>query len=295
MQIGNEDFQFLSGLVEAARQPFPPDWRPWFLRGFDQILGLLPPERAVALALTMPKNMPLLETAGGFVWHAESFTAAERSRVLQTIAQDLSQRGQLRGWRNETFACWGWLENDWPYTATELFRVERAAFRYFGLRSHAAHVHGMSPGGRMWCGRRSFNKATDPGLLDNLAAGGLSAGENPEQCAVREIFEEAGLVRSLTDFCQRPLEVLTERAVMEGWHSERLFVYTLKVMDCEQPINRDGEVIDFRCLSFTEVLGCLRAGKFTPDAAIAIAASVLQSDLGTAHKFFQVSSDAIFA
>jgi hypothetical protein len=76
----------------------------------------------------------------------------------------------LRGWRNETFACWGWLEDDWPYTATELFRIERAAFRYFGLRSHAAHVHGMSPDGRMWCGRRSFNKATDPGLLDNLAA-----------------------------------------------------------------------------------------------------------------------------
>jgi hypothetical protein len=170
MQIADEDLQFLRGLVESARQPLPLDWKPWFLHGFDQVLGLLPPERAVALSLAMPENMPLVQTARGWVWYAESFTADERSRVLQAIAHDLCQRGQLRGWRNETFACWGWLEDDWPYTATELFRIERAAFRYFGLRSHAAHVHGMSPDGRMWCGRRSFNKATDPGLLDNLAA-----------------------------------------------------------------------------------------------------------------------------
>lgn len=279
MQIGNEDLQFLRGLAEAACQPLPPDWRPWFLCGFDQVLGLLPPERAVALSLAMPEDMPLVQTARGWVWYAEAFTADERSQVLQAIAQDLCQRGQLHGWRNEAFACWGWLENDWPYTATELFRIERSAFRYFGLRSHAAHVHGMSSDGRMWCGRRSFNKATDPGLLDNLAGGGMPAGEDPASCAVREIFEEAGLVRSLTDICHPPLQVLTERAEIEGWHSERLFVYTLKVMDCERPKNRDGEVIDFRCLSFSEVISRMQAGEFTSDAACAIASSVLRGQL----------------
>ena len=279
MQIDEADLQYLRGLLEHARQPSPVGWQRWYLKGFDQVVGLLPPERALNLSLAMPERMPLVRTERGWVWHAESFTADERSEVLQTIALDLCQRSQLDGWRSESFACWGWLENDWPYDTPELFRMERAAFRYFGLRSHAAHLHGITPDGRMWCGRRSFKKATDPGLLDNLAAGGIPADEEPAQCALREIFEEAGLERSLTDLCQSPLEVLTERAETEGWHSERLFVYTVKVMDSESPNNRDGEVIDFLCLSFPDVLTRLRAGEFTPDAACAIALSALRGEL----------------
>ena len=155
----------------------------------------------------MPESMPLVRADRGWVWHAESFTAAERSTVLQAIALDLCLRCQ-----------------------------------------------------------RSFNKATDPGVLDNLAAGGMPADEDPAQCAQREIFEEAGLERSLTDLCQSPLELLTERAEIEGWHSERLFAYTVKV-------------IDFLCLSIPEVMARLRAGEFTPDAACAIALSALQGDL----------------
>jgi hypothetical protein len=140
MEISEADLQYLRLLVEHARQPWPPDWKAWFLRGFDQVLGLLPPEKAVTLSHAMPKNMPLVETARGWIWYADAFSGAERSRVLQAIAIDLHQKDQLHGWRNETFACWGWLGNDWPYCAPELFRMERAAFRYFGLRSHAAHV-----------------------------------------------------------------------------------------------------------------------------------------------------------
>ena len=137
----------------------------------------------------------------------------------------------------------------------------------------------MTPDGGMWCGRRAFDKATDPGLLDNLAAGGISADEDHAHCAVREIFEEAGLVRALTDMHQPPLEILTERPVLEGWHSERLYVYTVTVKEGEVPKNRDGEVVDFLCLRFPDVLKRLRAGEFTPDAACAIASSVLRGGL----------------
>jgi 8-oxo-dGTP pyrophosphatase MutT (NUDIX family) len=279
MQIQKADFQYLRGLVENARRPAPSGWHPWFLGSVDQPLGLMPPQRAVDLASAMPETMPLVQTEHGWIWYAQANTAAERSLVLQAISTDLNERGQLRGWRHETYSCWGSPESDWPYGTPELFRLERAAFRHFGLRSHAAHVHGITSDGRMWCGRRSFNKATDPGLLDNLAAGGMPAGEDPVPCAVREVFEEAGLVRALTDLCHSPARVLTERQEREGWHSEQLFVYTVKVLDGEQPKNRDGEVIEFMCLSFPELMSRMRAGEFTSDAACAIAATVLRGDL----------------
>jgi 8-oxo-dGTP pyrophosphatase MutT (NUDIX family) len=273
------DWQYLQGLLRRARQPVPAGWQPWYLGDVGQQLGVLPMQRAQALSLAMPANMPLIQTSGTWVWHADSFSASERSCVLQAIALNLCGSDQLRGWRNEAYACWGCVEGDWPCSGSELFRLERAAFRHFGLRSHAAHVHGITEDGRMWCGRRSLNKATDPGLLDNLAAGGIPAGEGPTECAVREIAEEAGMEFTLNGLSCPPQVVLTERAESEGWHSERLFVYTVNVPNHEIPENRDGEVSEFLCLSLPEVLSRIRAGQFAADAACAIALSVLQGAL----------------
>ena len=65
--------------------------------------------------------------------------------------------------------------------------------------------------------------------------------------------------------------LVTERPEKEGWHSERLFVYTTQVADHELPVNQDGEVGEFLCLSVAEVMQRLRLGEFTADAACAIA------------------------
>lgn len=276
IQLESRDVQYLQELVADARQPWPCHWQTWFLRGMQEPLGLLSPERAEILSLAMPQHMPLVQMAKGWIWHADTCSPFERSHVLQSISQNLHRQGRITGWRNETYACWGWLDTTWPYAGSALFRLERAAFRYFGLRSHAAHVHGITLDGRMWCGRRSLNKATDPGLLDNLAAGGLPADEQPIQCALREIYEEAGLRCSMQDFSLEPCEILTERHVDEGWHSERLFVYSLAMQNTERPSNRDGEVSEFLCLGIPEIMMRLRDGQFTPDAACAIAKTMLQ-------------------
>jgi 8-oxo-dGTP pyrophosphatase MutT (NUDIX family) len=275
MKTVDVDLDYLRGLIAHARDPCPHGWQPWFLRGFDQPLGLLSPERLALLVPAMPSHMPLVRTGGCWVWYADTFSATERSLALQAIAQDLYEGGQLRGWRNESFACWGWIDEAWPYARAELFRLERASFRFFGLRSHAAHVHGITPDGRIWCGRRSLDKPTDPGLLDNLAAGGLPAGEEPVRCAVREILEEAGLERTANDLRGTVGEVITERAEPEGWHSERLFVYSVQVGAHEHPKNRDGEVSEFLCLDMPEVLQRMRAGEFTRDAACSIAMALV--------------------
>ena len=262
---------FLRDLLTKARHPKPEGWQVWYLKGVSEPLGLMPPDRARSLAHAMPQHMPLVQSSDGWVWHADEFSAIQRSEVLQKIANDLRDQGLLTGWRNENYACWPWSESVWPYARAELFRLERAAFRYWGLRSHASHVHGFTHDHRMWCGRRSLDKATDPGLLDNLAAGGLPAGEQPIECAVREVLEEAGLKRTPDDFLPLTCEVLTEREVEEGWHSERLFVFGLRLEEAESPSNRDGEVSEFICMDTAQVLHHLRLRNFTPDAACSIA------------------------
>jgi 8-oxo-dGTP pyrophosphatase MutT (NUDIX family) len=274
MDLSATDQVFLKGLLERAQQPRPEAWVPWYLRGIAEPLGWMAPERAQCMSLNLPTDLPLVLESRGWVWQADQAGSDDRSRALQALAFRLRAQGEVVGWRDEPYACWGCPTEDWPYTRPELFRLERAAFRYFGLRSHASHVHGIRSDGRMWCGRRAMSKATDPGLLDNLAAGGLPAGEDPLHCAVREMWEEAGLVRQTGDLLPLMSSVLTERQVPEGWHSERLFVWTLPMGMNDQPINQDGEVSEFLTLDWPQVLQHLKAEAFTPDAACAIAATL---------------------
>jgi len=275
----DQDLHLLQEVLRLARQPAPVDWKPWFLHGQAHPLGMLSLSRAQSLAQHLPADLPLRPATHGWVWHAQDCSSQDRSKVLHHIAQSLKEQGQITGWRDEAYACWGCLEDPWPYAKPELFRLERAAFRHWGLRSHAAHVHGFTTDGRMWCARRALNKATDPGLLDNLAAGGLPAGESPVLCAAREVDEEAGLLRLPSDFLPLWQEVLTERAVPEGWHSERLFVYTMLLQPDVKPVNRDGEVSEFMCLTLPEVIQRIAKGEFTPDAACAIASTLISTQL----------------
>jgi len=271
-RLAPEDKTYLHSLLTGACESPPSGWRPWFLAGHPQPLGVIAPEHAATLQRLLPASAPLLDTASGWMWLADAPGELARSRLLQSLAVSLRESGAIAGWRNEDFACWGQLGNEWPYAQAPLFRLERSAFRYFGLRSHASHVHGITPDGRMWCGRRSLSKATDPGLLDNLAAGGLPVREDPLQCVLREIEEEAGIRCRSDDLEPGVLSVLTERRVAEGWHSERLFIYTLPLPADAVPENQDGEVSEFVCLTLQELLQRMRGGEFSRDAACAIAA-----------------------
>jgi 8-oxo-dGTP pyrophosphatase MutT (NUDIX family) len=261
----------LETVLRRARKPLPVGWQVWRLDGHAQPLGLMPADRALELASLMPANLPLVSEAGAWVWKASEASAASRSEVLQMIAEHWQASGLISGWRNEAYSCWGTREDSWPYSGVELFRLERAAFRTLGLRSHAVHINGLTADGQMWCGRRAAHKATDPGLLDNLAAGGLAAGEEPVACAVRELFEEAGLTRTADDLGMPFFSVVTEREVPEGWHSERLFVGSVHLSSEELPRNVDGEVSGFQRFTSEELVRRISAGEFTEDAACAIA------------------------
>jgi len=209
------------------------------------------------------------------IWRCTGNSVLARSQAIQAAAERLRAQGLIRGWRNEQFSYWGDTGGEphpnWP----EHFRLERAAFRFFGLRSHAVHINGFTPDGRMWCGRRALSKATDPGRLDNLAAGGLPAGETVLDCALRELYEEAGLPESLARQVQAAGHITTARMEAEGWHEETLLVFNLLLPPGVQPHNTDGEVSGFECLSLDEVMQRIVTRDFSEDAACVVAQGLL--------------------
>lgn len=192
----------------------------------------------------------------------------QRSALIQAAAEALHARGAIRGWRGEAYACEAPLGDPCAERGAELFRLERAAFRFLGLMSRAVHINGWWPDGRMLCGRRALHKPTDPGKLDNLAAGGLAAGEELLACARRELWEEAGVPPALSGALRPAGALRATRVEPEGLHDEVLHCFDLDLPADFRPANRDGEVAEFLALAPDELRRRLDGGEFSPDATL---------------------------
>lgn len=208
-------------------------------------------------------------------WRPGSEDPSERSAQIQAAALMLREQGAVSGWRDERYRCEVPVAEPCLAFGAELFQLERAAFRFFGLMSRAVHINGFRADGQVWCGRRAPHKAIDPGRLDSLAAGGLGAGEDILDCARRELFEEAGVPPALAQGLIARGAVRTRRAEPEGWHDEVLHVFDLLLPDDFVPANQDGEVAEFLLLAQPALLA--RLGELTEDAAAALRQSVLRA------------------
>ena len=213
------------------------------------------------------RRMPGLftPTAAGFLLRDAGVSEIARGRLLQQAASLLKAEGLVPGWRNEQCALWDEQEN-------ELARFERGAFRTLGLQNRAVHVNGWLADGRLWIARRSPHKASSPNKLDNLAAGAISAGESAVDCAIRELWEEAGVpaeIAVLTEFAGPRLHSL--RPLRHGIHDEIILCADLALPRNFTPVCQDGEVAEFLCLSREEVRGALADGEFSVEAGLGVA------------------------
>jgi len=159
---------------------------------------------------------------------------------LTPIVEQLAQEGFIPGWRNER------------YRIEDLFEIERAAARPFGLTTQAVHVNGIV-GDCMWLARRSATKPIDPGMLDNLVGGGLPAGLSVMDTLVKEAWEEAGIPAELARKSKPGGRASVLREVPEGVQSETVHIYDLELPASFRPQNQDGEVSEFKLLSFVDV------------------------------------------
>ena len=253
-------------LLKAAPSATPgPDLLPWYCG--PHRVGWVSPERAHTLQQQWPQCR---WESGRLVWSASQESVEDRSQFLQQWLIRQRDEGLLSGWRGEAYRYWS--RPKYPPDPDEpgLFDCERAGFRYLGMRSHAVHINGFASDGDLWCGQRALSKATDPGLLDSLSAGGLSAGQGIWTVLQRELWEEAGLVLERGQALQWLGSIDSCRLVPEGWQHETLWVFNLELRGDQIPCNQDGEVAQFLRLAPREVLERVRAQAFTPDAVLAL-------------------------
>jgi 8-oxo-dGTP pyrophosphatase MutT (NUDIX family) len=193
----------------------------------------------------------VFEAAGdGLALHARWRDPAARTAALAGVARTLADEGALTAWRDERYAVARRFE------APPLFVLERAAARYFGIQTYAAHANGLvgsGPAARMWLARRSPGKAIDPGRLDNLVGGGMAAGEAPLETLVREAWEEAGIPAGMATHAQAVGLLSVERIVPDGYQREIIHAYDLDLPADFVPANQDGEVTEHRRVTFDKL------------------------------------------
>ncbi len=200
----------------------------------------------------------------GFALRDQGLSPAARSEVLQHAAERLREAGLVPGWRDERCAL---LDDD----GIEIARFERGAFRTLGLQNRAVHVNGWTPDGRLWIARRSDRKASDPGMLDNLAAGAITAGESAADCAKRELWEEAGVPSALAAGVAFPgRELRSLRQISHGFHDEIIVCAELRLPETFAPACQDGEVAKFLRMSRDQARAALAAGEFTIEAGLVL-------------------------
>jgi 8-oxo-dGTP pyrophosphatase MutT (NUDIX family) len=263
----------LEEMLQNSARSAPLDCMPIILQGGSasgQAIGHLNPELIPFLQASLAKQpIDSLHLAHDCFVIAPAMPSVLSASLAQ-LADRMRQGGFIPGWRNEAFS---WIDQD----NHAYFQLERAAFRTFGLRSVATHMNGFTKKGQLWLGRRSESKATDPGLLDNLAAGGISADETPWVCAKRELWEEAGVPAQLSAHIVPAGRIHMQRPTSNlGFHDEVLMVYDLELPDQFVPSNHDGEVSSFIQISFSEAAARILADEFTIDAAFVTADFLLR-------------------
>lgn len=241
--------------------------RPWIVDGYAA--GYLDDRRARRIA----RFGDVFEVARAAIGLRASLDdPAARTRAIDGVARTLAAEGALTRWRNERYAVAAEL------TAPALFEIERAAARFFGIATHAAHVNATTTREgetRMWIARRSATKPIDPGLLDNLVGGGVAAGASVAETVVKEAWEEAGIPPEVASSARPAGFVRIFREQPDGIHRETIYVHDLSLPPDFEPRNEDGEVAGFRLASIDEIAPWLANDTgddvVTADAALVIA------------------------
>jgi 8-oxo-dGTP pyrophosphatase MutT (NUDIX family) len=239
-----------------------------------EALGWLAPARAARLARFADC---FVQRDGALRFVASLATADARSAAIATVTATLAREGALSAWRNERYAVAP------TFDAPPAFLLERAAARYFGIRTYASHVNGLVQRDgelQMWIARRSPTKSIDSGMLDNLVGGGIAAGASIADTVIKEAWEEAGIAAVLARTAQPAGRVDLCREQPDGLQRETIHVHDLMLPPDFAPANQDGEVVDFRCVALpaTARLVALTTGAdvVTADASLVIVDCLLR-------------------
>lgn len=174
-----------------------------------------------------------------------------RTTAVQGVLEALVRAGTLRKLRREPYP----VGTGWGHEP--LLAVDRAVVPLFGIEAYGIHVNGFVRAKeelKLWVGRRAKDKATAPGKLDHLIAGGHPHGISLADNLVKEAKEEASLPESLARLAAPVGAVSYRLRNEEGLRNDILFVYDLELPADFTPRNTDGEVEEFFLWSVERVM-----------------------------------------
>jgi 8-oxo-dGTP pyrophosphatase MutT (NUDIX family) len=218
----------------------------------DSRIGLVRRDNARSLS-RFPKVFAVADDAVRLVAPGD-FDAL--SAAVDGVVERLVADGLVPKWRNEFFAVatrWG---------APPLFKLDRGAVAFFGVRAYGVHLNGYRRDGtgplRLWVGRRAADKKVSPNKLDNLVAGGIGYGHGLFETLAKEAREEADMRAELIARAV-PVGAVSYRMEVEGGaRDDVLFVYDIAVPGDFVPRNTDGEIASFHLMTADEVVAGVR-------------------------------------
>jgi hypothetical protein len=167
---------------------------------------------------------------------------ADRTAAMAFVVNALVDEGVVKGVRNERYPVATAFGDD------PMLEMERAAVPLFGVRAFGIHLNGYVRSGNdtlIWVARRSMNKPTYPGKLDQLVAGGQPVGISLSDNLVKECWEEALMPEALARQAVPVPPISYCFECDRGLRPNVLFCYDLELPMDFQPHNTDLEVEQF--------------------------------------------------
>lgn len=231
------------------------------------VVGSVAPALIDALRDALGHGSPLRPVhPGGEGWMLQG----PPDESLAWLAHTLRAHGLCGPWRDELLAVH-------DAQGQRVAVVERGAVRPLGIATQAVHLIGRTADGRHWVQQRSQRKANDPGKLDTLMGGMVSAADTVQAALARETQEEAGLaldqLRGLRHGGRVSIRRPSSQAEGLGWMQEHIDWFECVVPDGVMPHNRDGEVEVFHLLEPLALTQHLQDDAFTLEAALVISAA----------------------
>lgn len=142
-----------------------------------------------------------------------------------------------------------------------LAELDRGVVPSFGVIGQGVHLNGLvrRPDGlHVWVGIRARDKATAPGQIDHLVAGGIPAGHDPWTTLVKEAAEEASLPADLLAAARPVGRIAYVMQLDGGLRRDVLHCYDLELPAGFEPRPNDDEVERFELWPAERLLAAVR-------------------------------------
>ena len=231
------------------------DFIPFYIE--DTVLGLVHRNKLAAfnkhhdVYLISEQNNSVQKQGEAITFQPHLSTYELRTEAANQVAREWLDSGIITSWVGEQY------DVVTGFNHRSFFTIERAASSLLGIKKYGIHLNAwVVKQGEVyiWVARRAMDKATFPGKLDHLVAGGHGSGYSIEETMIKECEEEANIPESLARQAKPVGLVSYIMDIGERLQQDNLFVYDLQLPESFIPHNTDGEAEEFYLWPVDKVL-----------------------------------------